>query len=440
VAKSVEMLVKVGSFLAKLPLHLALLTGLICLSGCEDEYSNTMRYPLRTDPLVLSDKLGPERPTPDVPGKLPVFSSEDLLEYPNPFYQSAADRDREDLFRSSKLRDPNLLSAADRKELQDVLDELFGTPAAPKVEGVSEDVLHSKDLDLSPANLKLGSHYYRIHCLHCHGLTGNGRGPTARWINPHPRDYRQGLFKFQSVDQSDGQTRKPSRDDLIRTLREGIEGTAMPSFGLLSERDIEALASYVIHLAIRGEAEYLTLQNGFRYDEKTNSLQPDEERSPSEYVRLIVHKLGDDWLKSQSKPIKIASYPVQDAELKASVLRGQALFLADEAKLKQMFPKHDINKLKGASCVTCHKDFGRQASFKFDVWGTMVRPADLTRAVYRGGHRPVDFYRRVHSGINGSGMVGFGGTLTSDQIWDVVNFVRILPYERMRKELGIEID
>src|SRR5215472_19025967 len=84
-----------------------------------------------------------------------------------------------------------------------------------------------------------------------------------------------------------------------------------------------------------------------------------------------------------------------------------------------------------ASCVSCHKDFGRQATFRFDDWGTLVRPADLTRGVYRGGGRPVDIYYRIHSGINGSGMISQGKNLNPEQIWDVVNFVRALPYPEM---------
>ena len=66
-------------------------------------------------------------------------------------------------------------------------------------------------LQIDPATLREGSKLYRVHCLHCHGLTGDGRGPTSKWVNPHPRDYRRGLFKFQSVDQTDGRKRAPNR-------------------------------------------------------------------------------------------------------------------------------------------------------------------------------------------------------------------------------------
>src|SRR5205823_5161144 len=107
----------------------------------------------------------------------------------------------------------------------------------------------------------------------CHGVSGDGHGPTARWVHPHPRDFRQGLFKFASVDRlklaSDS---PPRRDDLVRTLQQGIEGTAMPSFGLLEPAEIEDLVSYVIHLSIRGHAEFKTIKNGFQFDAEKNSL------------------------------------------------------------------------------------------------------------------------------------------------------------------------
>src|SRR5206468_4641119 len=110
------------------------------------------------------------------------------------------------------------------------------------------------ELQLSPEKLAAGSVAYRKQCLHCHGLEGNGRGPTGHWVNPPPRDYRQGVFKFTSSSQ-DQNERKPRREDLLHVLTTGIEGTSMPSFGLLARTDLEALASYVIFLSLRGEAE-----------------------------------------------------------------------------------------------------------------------------------------------------------------------------------------
>src|SRR5262249_1355154 len=127
---------------------------------------------------------------------------------------------------------PLSLPASAHEHLHAELTKLFGTPAGPQVNGISNE---TRDvLRLDPALLAQGSRVYRVQCLHCHGLTGDGQGPTAPWVNPHPRDYRLGRFKFTSSRQDEGE-RKPRREDLLRTLREGIEGSSMPAFRLLPE-------------------------------------------------------------------------------------------------------------------------------------------------------------------------------------------------------------
>src|SRR5262249_18341761 len=153
----------------------------------------------------------------------------------------------------------------------------------------------------------------------------------------------------------------PLRSDLVRTLEEGIEGTAMPSFNVLPKEDLENLASYVIHLSIRGETEFQTLRDAFEYDKDKNALKVNtktlsdlELNSVSEYVAKIAQYVGKQWLESQDMKIKVASYPYGEAEMQASIERGRALFLAEESKLKELFPdaklkKAELDKLKGAS-------------------------------------------------------------------------------------------
>ena len=94
---------------------------------------------------------------------------------------------------------------------------------------------------------------YRRHCAHCHGISGDGAGPTASFLNPYPRDYRRGIFKFKSTPR----TEPPTKEDLKRILHEGIAGTAMPSFKYLPNDELEALASYVRYLSVRGQVERL---------------------------------------------------------------------------------------------------------------------------------------------------------------------------------------
>lgn len=421
--------------------------ALFTLAGCgTDTYSGAIVYGLRVDPLVLDDKLGDERFEPDRPGILPILLAKDVENPLNPLHDK---HKKEDLFKKELLRDPARINEKDRARLSRTLRAYFGKPGEPMVGGI--DSVTESNLKLDPETLSKGGQLYRLHCLHCHGLAGDGRGPTGRWLNPHPRDYRLGLFKFMSVDQSDG-PRPPSRADLLRTLAYGIDGTAMPAFNMLPAIELEQLVSYVVHLSLRGRVEFETLKSAFDYDPTTGNLSLSVEGKPNpanfldNKVSQLVGSFAKDWVESQTKSIDVKPYPFKDFdaahamtdELKNSIHRGHKLFLGEGAdKESERMPEKE--EAKKANCVTCHIDYGRQAKFKFDSWGTLTRPQNLTQSVRRGGSRPVDIYNRIHSGINGSGMVAHS-KLQSRSIWDLVNFVQTLPYPAMRKAAGIQID
>lgn len=105
--------------------------------------------------------------------------------------------------------------------------------------------------------LTAGRMLYMRHCSHCHGTSGDGNGPTARYMTPKPRDYRNGVFKFKSTNDMS----KVSRNDLSRIVKYGIPGTYMPSFLLLKDEDHHAIIEYVRFLALRGNTNENWLQN-----------------------------------------------------------------------------------------------------------------------------------------------------------------------------------
>jgi mono/diheme cytochrome c family protein len=372
-------------------------------AGCQQKYPDTLTYPLRGDVLVIH----PPKKDPDhldTPGQLTDW-----------FAKLPVDNPKGDLL------NPANIPGNDRAALETALNKAFGTPAHPKVEGLEPDAVEK--LGLKPEALAEGADLYRQHCMHCHGLTGNGQGPTAPWINPHPRDYRRGKFKFTSSAQSEG-TRKPRREDLIRTITQGIEGTAMPAFGaqsnskfgVLPEDQIEKLAGYVTHLSLRGQAEYQTMETLLT---PPGNLEVDNNPATAdEFVADRVKDLAGYWVQANDQTIKPGKYPYATEDrkaLEASIARGFNLFVQPGA----------------ASCIKCHLDFGRRNNYKYDDWGTIVRPLDLTQGVFRGGRRPLDIYWRMYSGVNGASMPAFGDSLKPEQIWDVVNFVEALPYPAM---------
>ncbi len=437
-------------FVRPLALLPAALLGLALLPGCEDHYSESRIFPVRTDPVIYFHKvtelgvLVGELPEPDRPGQLPLRRLKGLDDRRNPFHlqlddaahgETDAKHEEELRKKREQLRacffDPADLSTEQRDELQKILNEAFGTPANPKFNANYANVpaAHVKALRLEDDMLREGGRLYRLHCMQCHGLTGDGRGPTAQWVNPHPRDYRPGKYKFQSVEQlsAQGAERPPRREDLFRTIYQGVEGTTMPAHNLFPDEQIEAMVSYVIFLSIRGRAELSALD---RLAKKEGRIEDYLRGKVAGGTARNIKNITKEWVESQSSEriIPVGQYkeptePEARKEwLRTSVQRGYDLFQAN--------------------CGTCHKDYGRQADYKVDNagWGILVRAANLTTGVYRGGRRPIDLYWRIHSGINGSGMAKLGDVMTSDQIWDVVNFLQTLPYPAMRLERGVKVN
>lgn len=307
-----------------------------------------------------------------------------------------------------KTFDPAAVPLEQRRSLDKFLAEAFGTPGAPKVVG---DSATTEKLGLVPDPLARASALYRRHCVQCHGVSGDGRGPTGLWIQPHPRDFRRGAFKF--VTTSDGG--KPRRSDLQRTIRDGMKGTAMPAFSLLPDEERDLLARYVTFLGIRGQVEFQTL--AALAAEATG--ETGTEGDPGAFAADRRSAVLRDWERTETAP-PIPADPVPDDDAtkqtpgyQDSVRRGYDLFTAPG----------------GSSCVSCHQNFGRKPTFRYDIWGTVVRPADLTGMNLKGGTSSDALFARVRFGIQSVGMPA-NPTLTDAQVWDLVRFVRVLPYPR----------
>ncbi len=388
------------------------LLAAVLLSGCglSTRYPPTYKYPLRKDVLVYGAVMAGQPTVLNSPGELDKSIEAALKKEKGTFH------------------DPAKLTADERRSLRSALDDKFGTPLHPAVNVTGTGSLGVDD----PAQLADGSELYRKHCMHCHGVAGDGRGPTAPWVHPHPRDYRTGLFKFISTS-TDLNYRKPRRDDLTRVLMKGIDGTSMPTFNVLPRKEIDALVSYVMHLSIRGQTEFDAMSDVLAKGDKREGVD-------DKYIAGLVGEKATEvvtaWRESNdASPITPVAYPEKftDPEtgkkaMEESITAGYNLFIKDGA------------------CLTCHFDYGRQPTYRYDNWGTLVRPRDLTVPTYRGGRRPVDLYWRIQGGILGSGMPSSAHAKVPDPkdakkllyspeaYWDLVHFVQALPYPSMLPE------
>jgi mono/diheme cytochrome c family protein len=289
-------------------------------------------------------------------------------------------------------------------------------------------------------NLQAGRRLFMQHCMHCHGVTGDGNGPTARYIanhrlNPRPRDYRRGLFKFTSTKNGF----YASRDDLRRTITQGLAGTYMPSFLLMETEELDAIVEYVRFLAMRGEVERRLLDH-------LKDLMPTADGKPPADLKSLEKELAvDGFAEAFADAASLVAENWSNAELPENSVNPSQARLPDTAtsrlKGRNLFISTKIN------CAKCHGEGGRgngaflgdfqknpetQQNYETpglrDAWHNMIRPRNLTSGVYRGGRRPLDVFRRVTAGIKATPMAGFA-TLPEEDRWHLVNYVLSIPID-----------
>ena len=298
--------------------------------------------------------------------------------------------------------------------------------------------------------LTSGRMLYMRHCSHCHGTSGDGNGPTARYLNPRPRDYRNGVFKFTSTNDMS----KVSRQDLQRILKYGIPGTYMPSFLLMKDEEHHAIAEYVRFLALRGEYErklVAELSSDFSQNAVVSRVKGGEKKSDivkevneflGEDLKVSANSLGDDlaeiWSAADGEEAAIVPSVPRVVDTPESRRRGRELYLS-----------------KTLNCADCHGIDGagngpQTIAFEMnkpknelydepglhDDWDNPNQPRNLQLGMYRGGRRPIDLFCRIHAGIKGSRMPSFKNTPHED-IWNIVNYVLSIPFDAEPGGTGI---
>lgn len=207
-----------------------------------------------------------------------------------------------------------------------------------------------------------GRHVYERNCVVCHGLRGDGNGELAATLRPKPRSFREGMFKFRTTPFG----KLPADDDLRRTIRGGLSGTAMGMFTQLSAEEVEAVIVYVKSFSRR-------------------------------------------WRKAENHapPLKLPPQPAwfgDAAAVKSRAEKGRGLF--------------------ALHCASCHGEkadgTGPAAVALKDIWGLPAAPSDLRQPHLRCGDTPADIYRVLATGLNGTPMVSFESVLTAEQRWDII--------------------
>ena len=207
-----------------------------------------------------------------------------------------------------------------------------------------------------PAPAPPGRRLYVRWCAMCHGPDGRGNGPAAPSLIPRPRDFTQGLFKYKSTPAGD----RPTDDDLVRVVANGLQASAMPYF-----RDL---------------------------------LTPDEIREIVGYLKT----LSPAFAGAAPRPVRIPARVPPDA---TSLARGRALY-AD------------------LGCDRCHGADGRRREKQRDAKQYPVITRDLTAPwTFAGGSDPEQVWLRLTTLSSVSPMPSYAESATPTDRWHVVNYV-----------------
>jgi mono/diheme cytochrome c family protein len=263
--------------------------------------------------------------------------------------------------------------------------------------------------------LREGQTRFLQYCAPCHGVAGDGRGPSAAHLRPLPRDFRLGLFKFGGVAAGE----LPTDEALMRTLRRGLHGTPMRAWDVpesqrrailqflktLSPRWKEERAGAPIdptpdpwrgraaQAIARGEALYHLNARGHA---GCNACHPSY---------LSHQALSDLSQRELGHPLTRFSPAMYDASPRDSDYPLTVDAAGNPLTLQKVLPPDFL--------------LDRTATV-FDV-GAKVEGRPYTAAEQR-----VDLYRVIAAGVGGAAMPAWRGALPEDSVWALAYYVQSL--------------
>jgi cytochrome c oxidase cbb3-type subunit I/II len=244
--------------------------------------------------------------------------------------------------------------------------------------------------DPAVRKLEMGRETYATYCVGCHGTQGDGAGPAARFLDPKPRDFRSGRLKFASVESGAA----PRDEDYMKTITDGLAGTAMPSFALLTSTEREALIAYV--KSFRKKAETSGDRLPLPKDPFAGNAAAGEQAGEQVY-----HQFVKCWSchPSYATPSEMTKW-AKAANTVAPPLRPNAY----------------------------------ESETKDSEWGAPIRAPDFLQDRVKTGFAPDSLARVIGSGIGGTAMPTWGAMLKPDQLWGLAYYVRKIALMRGTRE------
>lgn len=220
-------------------------------------------------------------------------------------------------------------------------------------------------------SVERGKLVYMEKCVYCHAEDASGKGVSAFYSSPRPRNFIKGQYKFRTTPFG----KIPTDDDLYKMLVRGMPRTTMPSWKHFPDVDLRSLVLYL----------------------KTLSKK---------FAKFI--KKG-----KTHKRIKVESPPPLDEQ---SLARGKELFLKTCS---------GCHGLKG-------RGDGESTRKTVDIESDSIRPRNLSKPwTFRRGSTPKDLFLTIRTGLSTTAMPRHSKRFYPDKtIWDVVHYITTLATQK----------
>jgi mono/diheme cytochrome c family protein len=246
---------------------------------------------------------------------------------------------------------------------------------------------------VGPAQLTRGRRDFVQFCSSCHGLDGDGYGRSGQWLRPSPRDFRQTNFKFTKV-----LANLPTDDALKRLIKRGLDGTPMLPWDL-SDEQLTDIVQYIKSLSPEGMGW----------------------RDPFTGIGSIVEAGENPWAGRENFAIKHGE----------KVYHGVAQCMlchpgyVNPRDLPGLLDQPEDTVYRENLYLPVLKDS------EYEVLGEKVKilPPDFTFHTIRSGQTPQDLYETIASGIKGTAMPAWKGSLSEEDLWALAYYVQDLVEE-----------
>ena len=248
----------------------------------------------------------------------------------------------------------------------------------------------------TPELIAKGKALFMVNCASCHGNNGLGDGPAAAALNPKPRNFHEGYWKYGG-----GIAR------VVQTISTGSPGTAMAAFTNIPLEDRFAIAHYERSFGTKQEEDkpqdlaWLGPIGGG--PEKGGGTPGGGPGGPGKPTPTIPIELALRLMAEPAAPAPIGGMPPPSGEG-----RGAALY--------------------GERCVSCHGPSG-EGGMRVRMLGSapyaylVTLPLSANRTGWMGGGGR--FEKLILEGIPGYVMPG-NGDLSSEDLRSLYDFATSL--------------